>query len=139
VKKEHAELTEKRVDAVKELSIARDMGDRSENGYYIAARRKLSSTDSRLRHLAMLLKNGQVVQHTFTGFIDIGCKVTISDGENTFEYTIVGGFESDIPHGKLSQNSPIGRSLLGKKEGDTITVNVPAGVKSYKVIKVTAE
>lgn len=138
VKKEKAELEEKRKTAVKELSEARDMGDRSENAAYKSARWKLSSIDRRLRHLKNLLKYGQVVEKDFKGMADIGCQIVISDGRETFEYTLVGGFESDLIKGKLSINSPIGKALIGKKTGETIIVNIPAGMAAYKIIDIKA-
>lgn len=137
VKKEHADLTAKRAGAVQELSTARDMGDRSENAAYKSARWKLSSIDKRLRHLKNLIKYGEVVEKEFNGKADIGTKVTLSDGKDTFKYTLVGGFESDIANGKLSINSPIGKALLGKKAGETIIVNIPGGMATYKIIAVS--
>lgn len=136
VKKEREKLEEERKDAVKNLSEARDMGDRSENAAYKSARFKLSSIDRRLRHLNNLLKYGEVIEKEFKNIVDIGTKVTLHDGRDTFEYVVVGGFESNIMKGRLSLNSPIGRALLGKKTGQTIIVNIPAGTASYKIIDI---
>lgn len=138
VKKEHAQLTAQRVGAVQELSTARDMGDRSENAAYKSARWKLSSIDKRLRHLKNLIKYGEIVEKEFNGKADIGSHVTLSDGKDTHEYTLVGGFESDIMKGKLSINSPIGKALMGKKAGETIIVNIPSGMAAYKIIDIKA-
>lgn len=126
----------KREDAVKELATARAMGDLSENAAYTAARRKLSGIDYQIRRLKMLIKNGVVIEKP-TDKIGLGSIVTIDDGTGPKQYTIVGTVESDLASGRLSQFSPIGKSLMGKKPGETVTVRIPAGEKSIQVIAIS--
>lgn len=130
---EKKQLEGKRVSAVKELSIARDMGDRSENAFYKTARQKLSGIDRRLREINRLLKMAIVVEPTHKGIVEIGSNVTVSDSEGESQYFIVGSHESDLARGRLSSHSPLGASLLGKKAGDTVTLNLPKGIKTIRV------
>ncbi len=137
--KEHDELEVQRIHAVKELTIARDMGDRSENGFYKAARWRLSSIDSRLRHLKHLLRFGEIVEREFSGKVDIGTEVKVHNGTTDMQFVIVGGYESDLTQGKISFYSPIGKALMGKKEGDIVNVIIPAGIVKYTILSVKGE
>lgn len=136
VKKEYEILSEKRKSAVQELSTARDMGDRSENAAYKSARWKLSSIDRKLRHLKNLIKFGDIIKPGPAGIVGIGSIVKVHDGAGEIEFIIVGGFESDISQGKISTNSPIGRALVRKKVGDAVTIEIPVGNITYRIIDV---
>lgn len=133
LKEEKAKLLRERPEAVEHLRRAREMGDLSENGYYKASRAKLSSLDSRLRHLEKLIRLGKVVQSANTGFIDIGSTVTISDGTKDSTYTLVGGYESDPSKKTISYLSPIGKALMGKKVGDMVDVKTPTGTRTIYI------
>ncbi|HLL61179.1 MAG TPA: transcription elongation factor GreA [Candidatus Nitrosocosmicus sp.] len=135
VQTEHNELQEKRKEAVQLLKTAREMGDLSENSAYRAAKWKLSSIDSRLRHLDMLLRNGRVVD-TREGVVDIGSTVVVNDGKQDLTISIVGGFESDVMNGKISHNSPLGKALFGKKENEEVVLKAPSGTRLYKIIRI---
>ncbi|OGG11552.1 hypothetical protein A2Z00_04920 [Candidatus Gottesmanbacteria bacterium RBG_13_45_10] len=130
-------LLAERPDAVENLRKAREMGDLSENGYYKAARARLSFLDSRLRRLARLVRLGVVVASSGSGRVEIGSNVTITDGKTTHTYTIVGGYESDPSKNTISYISPIGKALMGKREKDVVEVGIPKGIVRYTVIKVT--
>lgn len=133
---EKQKLLSQRPAAVEHLRKARDMGDLSENGYYRASRAKLSSIDSRLRHLEKLVRLGRIVQPTHRGVVEIGSAITISDGTKEYAYTIVGGYESDPSKGSISHNSPIGRALMGRREQDTIVVKTPSGDQSFMLVRI---
>lgn len=137
VKKEYHKLQEQRTRTVQELSEARDMGDRSENAAYKSARWKLSGIDRRLKHLSNILKYGEVVSSTVPGVINIGSTVIVHDGTDEKTFSIVGGYELDTLQGKISNASPIGKALIGKKVGDSITITIPAGKLQYKIVKIT--
>lgn len=121
--KEYNDLLLQRPDAVKELSRARDMGDLSENGYYKAARMKLSDVDRKLRQLKHLLKIAIVQDKTQTEFIEVGSTVVLQTENKTFTYTIVGTYEANPHDGKLSASSPLGKLLVGKKKGENVTLS----------------
>lgn len=136
-KKQHEHYLRERPEAVEDLRKAREMGDLSENGYYKAARARLSFIDSRLRHFHRLLKLGRVVQTASNGTVQIGSTVTVKDGQTEQTFTIVGGYESDPSAGKISHVSPIGRALMGKRVHDRVSVFAPAGTKEYLVLSVS--
>ncbi len=137
LKKEQEELlTRKRPEAVEELQKARELGDLSENGYYKAARAKLSSIDSRSRYLAIRLKYGKIIETRFDGSVNYGTRVTINDGISNREFEIVGKEESNPLEGKLSPESPIGRALMGKRSGDRVDIEIPVGKVTYTVLDV---
>ncbi|MCL4387010.1 MAG: transcription elongation factor GreA [Patescibacteria group bacterium] len=136
VKKERDELIALRQEAVENLARARELGDLSENSLYKAARARLSSIDNRIRRLSELLKIGEVVEKPTGETIGIDSIVTVTDGKKIRVFHIVGGYESDPLSGKISHNSPIGKALVGKRVGDSINVDVPAGKVSYKILKI---
>lgn len=123
--------------AVKELARAREMGDLSENGLYTAAKARLISIDNQIFRTEMTLKLADVVGNTNSGIISIGSKITVScDGEE-ITYTIVGDTETDPKEKKISRYSPIGNTLIGKSVGQNVTVSLPAGLKTYKILKIS--
>lgn len=129
-------LLSERPEAVEHLTKSRQMGDLSENGYYKASRAKLSFLDAQIRRIERLVRLGRIVETANNGTVQIGNQVTISDENNQFTYKIVGGYESDPSAKTISQNSPIGRGLLGKRKGDTAQVNAPSGIKIYTIVEV---
>jgi transcription elongation factor GreA len=133
LKKEEETLKVQRKEAVLDLKKARDMGDLSENGYYRAAKFKLSSIDRRIRMVHALLKNTKVATIEAKDSVDIGCQVTINDGKEVKTYLMVGGYESNPQEGKLSIISPIGRALQGKKKHDIIHIESPSGKKTFTI------
>lgn len=137
VKKEREQLLAARPQAVENLRTAREMGDLSENGAYHAARARLSQIDRRIRHLNYLIRFANVEEGKTEGFVGINSTVIVSIGDTTVEYQIVGSFESDPSKQKISFQSPIGKALMGKRAGDTVSITVPNGnTVRYKVISV---
>lgn len=131
--KEKEELIIKRKDAVISLRTAREMGDLSENAAYHVARSKLSSIDSRIRHLTYLIRLGRVKSLPAEDIIGIGSKVELIQNNKEIKYEIVGNFEGDPSKNKISNISPLGRSLIGKKPGESIIVHTPNGLITYRV------
>jgi transcription elongation factor GreA len=136
VKKEYEDLLVSRKGAVEQLRTAREMGDLSENAAYKVARQKLSSIDARLRKLFLILKTAKIKKVEFKGIVDFGTKVTLITDGKELVYRIVGGFETDPSLGKLSEQSPLGRALVGKKVGETVEINAPVGKISYRILKI---
>lgn len=131
--KEHSDLNKKRVAVVSELSRARDLGDRSENGAYKAARSALSRLDSRIRFLKRAIDNAQIIPSPQNGSAGIGSVVVLKAIDILISYTIVGDYESDIPNKKLSHRSPLGHALIGKRKGERVSIDVPAGRLEYTI------
>lgn len=139
LKKEYEELVKvKRPAAVTRLSQARDLGDLMENSEYTAAREDLSFIDGRIAELEEILRGAKLISHTGfgNGKVDIGCKVTLHvDGKKDI-FTIVGEWEADPLKKKISHASPLGRALLGKKVGEKVEVEAPAGKAIYTIIEI---
>lgn len=136
LKKEQENLTSKRPEVLKRMVAAREQGDLSENAGYHAAKEELGQIDSRLRELKMLLRFGEVVEDSSTSVVGFGTKVKVDDGSSQAEFTIVSGMEADPVKGKMSDESPIGGALLGKRVGDEIEVEVPSGRVVYKILEI---
>lgn len=134
---EKAKLLSERPEAVEHLRKSREMGDLSENGYYKASRARLSFLDSRIRRIERLVRLGRVVISTGSNQVEIGSHVTIQDEQKKYEYTIVGGYESDPSNKTISNYSPIGRALIGKKMNDSVEVSAPSGIKKYTIVKIS--
>ncbi len=134
---ERTELKLQRVEAVRELVTARNMGDLSENGAYKAARFRLSGIDRRLRYLEGVLRRVVVTEKRVDGRVGIGSQVKVNDGEKVLDLTIVDGHESDFMRGKISLYSPIGRALMGRRAGDEADIVTPGGKKTFQIIHVS--
>jgi len=136
LKKELAELSERRPGVLTRLVAAREQGDLSENAGYHAAREELGKIDSRVRELKLMIRLAEVVQAKEADIVGFGNKVMINDGENNLEFTIVSAQEADPISGKISDSSPIGSALLGKKTGDTVSVYSPSGKADYRIVEI---
>lgn len=135
---EHQDLKDKkRPAAVERLQKARAMGDLSENSEYSAAKEELALVEGRIQELEGILKNVEVTDHHSTNqIVEIGNTVVVENNGENHEFLIVGEYEADPLNGKLSQTSPIGSALLGKKVGDIVEVKIPAGKTTYKIISI---
>jgi len=133
---EKAKLLAERPDAVEHLNKARGMGDLSENGYYHAAKSRLRGIDSRLRHLELLVRLGKIVEAATDGMVHFGNTAVITDGTKQYEFTVVGGYESNPTEKTVSHISPIGKALMNKKVGDDVVVYAPSGTKHYTVVSI---
>ena len=128
---EKVDLKTSRVDAVKELQTARNMGDLSENGAYKAARFRLSGIDRRLRYLEGLLRRVVVAEKRVDGRVGIGSHIRVNDGTKDLELTIVDSHESDFMRGKISIYSPIGKAMVGRRMGEEVKVATVSGQIIY--------
>ena len=128
----------KRPQVAERIRQAKEEGDLRENAEYDDAKLEQGFVEGRIRELEYLLKNVQIIEHNGGGVVGIGSTVTIreqgTDDDET--YTVVGATEASPTNGRISNESPLGRSLLGKKKGNTVRVNTPNGEMVFKVIKV---
>lgn len=128
----------KRPAIVERLQVARAMGDLKENSEYQDSREQLNLLDERIHEIETNISTAEVIESsTSTDTVQIGNTVTVEANGKKLEYTIVGEMESDISKGMLSKSSPIGEALLGKKLNDIVTVEIPAGTLTYKILKIT--
>ncbi|HMS22764.1 MAG TPA: transcription elongation factor GreA [Candidatus Levybacteria bacterium] len=132
-----AELKNTRPAAVKELARARELGDLSENGLYTAAKARLSSIDNQIFRAEMTIKFAEVVSESEANGISIGSKVVVSDENIETTYIIVGDTEANPKENKVTQHSPIGRALIGKKVGSTTNLELPSGTKMLYIKSVS--
>ncbi len=129
--------TEKRLEVAERLKRAKEFGDLSENAEYAEAREEQNAVETRIFELEELLRRAVVIQKTAgSDRVQVGSKVTVRKDGNVSEYMIVGSNESKPEEGKISNESPIGRALLGKKVGDSIAVTTPAGQAAYQITKI---
>lgn len=140
LKKEYEDLVKvRRPEVVSRVSSARDQGDLSENAEYTASREELSFLDGRIEELEDLLKEVVLIQDDAgqpNKAINLGSKVTVKVEGRKEEYTVVGEFEADPLAKKISHESPLGKALLGKRVGETVEVEAPAGKIVYTVVTI---
>lgn len=137
LQKEQEALLVKRKEVIETLKKAREMGDLSENGLYKAAKFELGDTDRKLRRAKTMLSQATIVTKTSNDTVGIGSTISVLIGEKKDTFTIVGDFEADPINKKISQNSPIGRALMGRKVGDTISFSAPSGSVVYTLLKIS--
>ena len=139
-----AELEElkvvRRKEVAQKIKEAREQGDLSENAEYDAAKDEQRDIEARIEEIEKILKNADVVDEEEVDLdkISVGCTVLLYDVEfeEEVEYKIVGSTEANSLSGKISNESPLGKALLGKSVGDEIVVEAQAGTIEYKVLKI---
>lgn len=136
----HRELQDlvdsKRPAAVDHLSQARSMGDLSENSDYHQAKEQLEFIDGRISELELVLNQATVVKINKLAKkeVEVGVKVRVSIKGNEHTFDIVGEWEADPKEKKISHESPLGKALIGKKVGETVEVQAPAGKVEYTIL-----
>ena len=130
----------KRREIAQKIKEAREQGDLSENAEYDAAKDEQRDIEARIEEIEAILKNAEVVVEEEVDLekISIGCKVRILDEEfdEELEYKIVGSTEANSLKGKISNESPVGKALIGRKVGDEVTVETQVGELKYKVLEI---
>lgn len=130
----------KRREVAQKIKEAREQGDLSENAEYDAAKDEQRDIEARIEEIDKILKNAEVVVEDEVDLnkINIGCRVRIMDMEydDILDYKLVGSTEANSLKGKISNESPVGKALIGKKIGDTIEVETQAGVIKYKILEI---
>ena len=130
----------KRKEVAQKIKEAREQGDLSENAEYDAAKDEQRDIELRIEELEKLLKNAEVVVEDDIDLdkINVGCKVKLLDVEydEEMEFFIVGSTEANGLQNKISNESPVGRALMGKAVGDVVDVETQAGVIQYKVLEI---
>ncbi len=130
----------KRKEVAQKIKEAREQGDLSENAEYDAAKDEQRDIELRIEELEKLLKNAEVVVEEEIDLekINIGCKVKVYeiDEDEEMEFRIVGSTEANSLQNKISNESPVGQALLGKKVGDVVDVETQVGVIQYKVLEI---
>jgi transcription elongation factor GreA len=132
--------SEKRQDVAQKIKTAREFGDISENSEYDEAKNEQAEVEARIIKLTEIVKYAKIIQEDKLSkdVVSVGSKVTLLDIEYDEQetYSIVGSTEADPYENKISNVSPVGTALIGKKVGEVVEVQVPTGVLNYKVVKI---
>jgi len=128
----------KRKEILDNLEYAKSLGDLSENAEYHQTREDQGKLEERIKKIGQILQSSKVVSGGGGDIIEIGSKIIVLKNGETSEktYQLVGSEEADMTQGKISNKSPFGEALFGKKKGDEISFKIPSGVVSYKIINV---
>ena len=129
------ELKGRRGHIAEKIANARDYGDLSENAEYDSAREEQGLVESRVSEIEDILQNAEIIKVTKSSTIKVGSTVVLQNGSKV-TYRIVGPVEADPLEGKISNESPIGAALMGKKVGDSVTITTPKAETTYKVVEV---
>ena len=132
----------KRKEVAQKIKEAREQGDLSENAEYDAAKDEQRDIEARIEEIEKILKNAEVADDDSTkkGLINLGCTVKLHDTEydEELEFMLVGSTEAKSLENKISNESPLGKAMIGKKAGDDIEVETPSGgIVKYKVLNVS--
>ncbi|MDD4931239.1 MAG: transcription elongation factor GreA [Candidatus Colwellbacteria bacterium] len=138
LKEEIIELkTVRRLEVSERLARAKEYGDLSENAEYQEAREQQEVVEGRIDELDEIIKNASIIKKSGSQeFVDLGCEVEVEVNSNTRKFSIVGSNEAKPEEGMISNESPLGRAIMGKKVGDTISVKAPIGDITYRVIRI---
>ena len=131
----------RREEIKEQIAVARGFGDLSENAEYDEARNEQAKVEARIQELEALIENAEIIDETNMDVrsISLGSVVKLydEDFDEEITYSIVGSNQADPLEKKISDQSPIGRALMGKKAGESVTVTAPAGELRFKVLEVT--
>ncbi|WP_096188279.1 transcription elongation factor GreA [Evansella halocellulosilytica] len=131
--------TERRKEVVERIKVARDFGDLSENSEYDSAKEEQAFVEGRINQIEKMIRNAEIIEEdSDSSIVSLGKTVTfkeLPDGEEE-EYTIVGRAEADPLEGKISNDSPMAQSLMGKTIGDRVSVSTPGGDMEVEITEI---
>lgn len=133
LKSELETLRAKRIVTAEAIKVARELGDLSENAEYQSARQEQERTDGRIDEIEHILANVEVIKSKGASEVGLGSTVTLKGGKKDLVLQVVGTIEADPLARKISDESPIGKALIGKKQGDTVEIVLPAGANTYTI------
>ena len=134
---EAVELKSRRGEIAERIAAARDFGDLSENAEYDAARQEQGLVETRIAEIEDILQNASIISTKNKSEVGLGSAVEMKMGDKIVNYTVVGPVEANPLEGKISDESPIGQELIGKKVGDSVTIVTPKGELTYEVVKIS--
>ncbi|MGI8534387.1 MAG: transcription elongation factor GreA, partial [Candidatus Limnocylindrales bacterium] len=126
-----------RPEVIARVASARQLGDLRENAEYQSAREEQSFLEGRVATLESMPRNARVIEATGAPEVSLGSHVVVESGGETRTFELVGSTEADPVAGRISDRSPVGNALMGKRAGDSVTVRLPAGEVSYRILEVT--
>jgi transcription elongation factor GreA len=127
----------RRAEIAARIHEAKEHGDITENAEYEDAKNEQAFVEGRIQALSALVKNAVVIEENHSStHVQIGSTVTIQSKDGKESFMIVGSAEASPAEGRISNESPVGRALLGRKKGDEVVVSVPAGDSKYKILSI---
>ena len=129
-------LKSQRGEVADKIAEARDYGDLSENADYDTARENQAVIETRIAEIEDILANAEIIKASKGSRVTVGSTIELKSSGKTFTYTLVGPVEADPLEGKISNESPIGIALMGKKVGETATITTPKGEVAYEIVKI---
>jgi transcription elongation factor GreA len=128
----------RRPEVADRIQQAKMDGDVSESGEYEDAKNEQAMVEGRIRTLEHMLTNAQIIEGKKSDVVALGSRVKLRDGEgDEYEWTIVGSAEANPRQSRISNESPVGKALMGKKKGDKVSVDTPGGVEQFTILKVS--
>ena len=135
--------TERRNEVIEKIKVARSYGDLSENSEYDEAKNEQAKVEAEIADLTVMLQNAEIIDESKldSDTVSLGSVVRVeivtARGSKEKEYQILGSNESDPRAGKISEDSPVGKALLGCKLGDEVEVDTPAGTSTYRILEIS--
>lgn len=130
-------LIAERGEVADRIKTAREFGDLAENAEYQTARQEQERNESRITEIQHILHNSEVIKETKGAKqVRLGSRVSLKSGTKKKEFQVVGTVEADPLEGKISDESPLGKAVLGKKEGDEVEIVTPADTTTYKIVAI---
>lgn len=138
LKAELEHLISERTEVADRIKTAREFGDLAENAEYQVARQEQEKNEARISELEHIIGNVEIIKSTGNGSkVRLGSKVKLEGGSGKAkEFQVVGTVEADPLEGKISDESPIGQALMGKKVGDSVEIKTPAETATYKIVSI---
>lgn len=134
---ELSKLVAKRANIAEAIKTAREQGDLSENAEYQSARAEQEKNEARITEIENILQNVELIKKPRSDSkIQLGTLVKLKAGGKTKEFQVVGTVEADPLSGKISDESPIGKALIGKSLGDSVEITTPAETTTYKIVEI---
>lgn len=130
-------LKAQRTEAIEKVATARDFGDLRENAEYDVARQEQGLIETRLAEIEDILNNAKIIRRKNTTEVSLGSTVELKTDDKCLLYTLVGPVEADPLEGKISNKSPIGEALMGKKLGEDVVVSTPKGDTTYQIASIS--
>jgi transcription elongation factor GreA len=125
-----------RSEVAERIKTAREFGDLAENAEYQVARQEQEKNEARIAELEHIIRNVEIIKSTKGEKVRLGSKVTLSGAGKKKEFQVVGTVEADPLEGKISDESPIGQALMGKKVGETVEIKTPAETATYEIVAI---
>lgn len=142
LKEELADLQQQRVEVTQKIREAREFGDLSENAEYQEAKTKQAFIEGRVEEIEAMLKTAKIIEdengkNINAGEIRVGSKLVLKFNGREIDYSITGSNESNPEEGKISNESPLGRALIGRRAGEKVTLSTGNGDREYQIVKVS--